>query len=65
MEDKTLKDMNLHIMEAQDANIISGGTLIEFSTSLLKKGTRVGFAIFVIENWEDVKTGFSDGWNVR
>jgi hypothetical protein len=65
MEDKILNDLDLHIMEAKDTNVISGGTLIEFSTSLLKKVTPVGFAIFVIDNWEDVKTGFSDGWNVR
>ena len=65
MNDKALKDLNLHVMEAQDVNMTSGGTLIEFSTSLLKKVTPVGFAIFVIDNWEDVKKGLSDGWNAR
>lgn len=65
MEDKTLKNLNLHIMETHDANIISGGSLIEFATSVFKKVTPVAFGIFVIENWEEVKQGISDGWNVK
>ncbi len=65
MENKTLKDLNLCVLETEDANAITGGSLIEFSTSLIKKVTPVGFALWVIDNWDEVKVGFSDGWNVR
>ena len=65
MEDKTLKDLNLCVLEVQDANIIMGGNLIDFSTSMLKKITPAAFTIWVVENWDEVKKGFSDGWNVR
>ena len=65
MEDKTLKDLDLCLLEVQDANIIMGGNLIDFSTSMLKKITPAAFTIWVVENWDEVKKGFSDGWNVR
>ena len=65
MENKTLRDLNLCVLEVQEANVITGGNLIEFSGSILKKITPAAFTIWVIENWEDVKKGFSDGWNVR
>jgi len=65
MEDKTLKDLDLCVLEVQDANIIMGGNLIDFSTSMLKKITPAAFTIWVVENWDEVKQGFSDGWNVR
>jgi len=65
MEDKTLKDMNLYVLEVQDANVIIGGNLIDLSTSMLKKITPAAFTIWVVENWDEVKKGFSDGWNVR
>jgi|RhiMethySRZTD1v2_1073278.scaffolds.fasta_scaffold236458_3 hypothetical protein len=65
MEDKTLKDLDLCVLEVQDANIIMGGNLIDFSTSMLKKITPAAFTIWVVENWDEVKKGFSDGWNVR
>ena len=65
MEDKTLKDLDLCGLEVQDANVIMGGNLIDFSTSMLKKITPAAFTIWVVENWDEVKKGFSDGWNVR
>jgi len=65
MENKTLKDLNLCVLGVEDANTITGGNLIEFSTSLLKKFTPAAFTIWVIDNWEDVKAGISDGWNVK
>jgi len=61
MEDKTLKDLDLCVLEVQDANIIMGGNLIDFSTSMLKKITPAAFTIWVVENWDEVKQGFSDG----
>ena len=65
MEDKTLKDLNLCVLEVQDANVVTGGNFIDFSTSMLKKITPAAFTIWVVENWDEVKKGFSDGWNVR
>jgi len=64
MEDKTLRDMSLCVLDVQDVCNIDGGSLIEFGGTL-KKLTPAAFAIWVVENWEEVKTGFSDGWNVR
>ncbi len=64
MEDKTLKDMSLCMLSAQDACNIDGGGLIDFVTAL-KKLTPAAFGIWVIDNWEDVKKGVSDGWNVK
>ena len=65
MENKILNELDLCVLEDKEATLIAGGSLIDFSTSLLKKITPAAFAIWVIDNWEDVKTGFSDGWNVR
>jgi len=65
MEDRTLKDLDLCVLEVQDANIIMGGNLIDLSTSILKKITPAAFTVWVIDNWDEVKKGFSDGWNVR
>jgi hypothetical protein len=65
MEDKTLKDLDLCVLEVQDANAIMGGNLIDLSTSILKKITPAAFTVWVIDNWDEVKKGFSDGWNVR
>jgi len=64
MEDKTLKEMSLCILSVQDACNIDGGALIDFATAL-KKLTPAALAIWVIDNWEDVKQGISDGWNVK
>jgi hypothetical protein len=64
MEDKTLRGMSLSVLDVQDVCKIDGGSLIEFG-GVLKKLTPAAFAIWVVDNWEDVKTGFSDGWNVR
>ena len=64
MEDKTLRGMSLRVLDVQDVCNIDGGSLIEFG-SVLKKLTPAAFAIWVVDNWEEVKTGFSDGWNVR
>ena len=65
MEDKILKDLDLVVLEVQDANGILGGNLIDLSTSILKKITPAAFAYWVVDNWDEVKKGFSDGWNVR
>lgn len=65
MENKTLKDLNLRVLEVEDANVITGGGLLDLTTSVLKKVTPVGFAYWVMENWDDVKKGFSDGWNAK
>jgi hypothetical protein len=65
MEDKTLKDLDLCVLGVQDVNVIMGGNLIDLSTSILKKITPAAFTIWVIENWDEAKKGFSDGWNVR
>ena len=65
MEDKTLSELNLCALEVQEANVLTGGNLIEFSTSLFKKITPVAFTVWVIDNWDQVKAGFSDGWNVK
>ncbi|HMG88936.1 MAG TPA: hypothetical protein VK589_02715 [Chryseolinea sp.] len=64
MEDKILKDMSLRELDAQDVCNIDGGELIDFFP-ILKKLTPAAFAIWTVENWEEVKKGFSDGWNVR
>lgn len=64
MEDKTLRDMSLGVLDLRDMCATSGGSLIEFG-GVLKKLTPAAFSIWVIENWEEVKKGFSDGWNVK
>lgn len=65
MEDKTLNDLNLHSLEGHDATLISGGSVIEFTAGILKKLTPAAFALWVVDNWDDVKKGISDGWNVK
>jgi hypothetical protein len=64
MEDKILKDMSLRSLDVQDVCNTYGGALIDF-LPVLKKLTPAAFAIWTVENWEEVKKGFSDGWNVR
>lgn len=65
MEDKTLNDLGLHELEGKETNVISGGDWIEFTGGVLKKLTPAAFAIWVVENWDEVKQGVSDGWYVR
>lgn len=65
MEDKTFKDMSLSVLEVQDECAINGGSLVDVIFGSLKKLTPAAFTIWVIDNWEDVKKGVSDGWNVK
>ena len=65
MEDKTLRDMSLSVLDVEVVCNTHGGSLIDFATASIKKLTPAAFTIWVVENWEEVKTGFSDGWNVR
>jgi hypothetical protein len=53
-------NFNLQVMdESSMIQIYGGGSF----TDLLKKITPVGIAIWVADNWSDVKKGLSDGWN--
>jgi hypothetical protein len=65
MENKILKDLDLCVLQVHDSNVITGGSLIDYGGAILKKLTPAAFAIWVIDNWEDVKKGIDDGWNVR
>jgi hypothetical protein len=65
MENKTLKDMSLSVLDAADVCNTHGGSLIDFATTSIKKLTPAAFTFWVIENWDEVKKGFSDGWNVK
>lgn len=62
MENMNLKSMNVHALDSQDACQISGGMKIP---SIIRNLTPAAFALWVIDNWEDVKKGISDGWYVR
>ena len=64
MENKILKDMGVSALNVHDACATNGGLLLEWA-GLLKKLTPAAFGIWVVDNWEDVKQGFSDGWNVK
>lgn len=65
MKDKTLNEMSIAMLDDRDVYGIDGGSLIDYAITGLKKLTPAAFAVWTIENWEDVKKGFSDGWNVR
>jgi len=60
----TLKGMNLKTLDVQDMYTINGGGVFDV-TPWLKKLTPAAVAIYIIENWADIKKGLSDGWNVR
>lgn len=64
MEDKSLMNIGLTALDVQDRCDTRGGALIDY-LPVLKKLTPAAFAIWTIENWEEVKKGFSDGWNVK
>ncbi len=43
---------------------INGGSLTpELAKKLLKKGLWGYVAITIIDNWDDLKNGFIEGWN--
>jgi hypothetical protein len=65
MDNKTLKDMSLCVLDVEDMCNTHGGSLIDFATTTIKKLTPAAFTIWVIDNWDEVKKGFSDGWNVK
>jgi len=65
MEDKILNNMSVKALGVEDVCNTHGGSLIDFATNSLKKLTPAAFTIWVIDNWEEVKKGFSDGWNVK
>lgn len=65
MEDKTLMAMNLTALDTETACITNGGSVFDIIPKLIKKLTPAAFALWVIDNWEDVKSGASDGWNVN
>jgi len=60
----TLKGMNLKTLDVQDMYTINGGGLFDVPT-WLKKLTPAAVAVYIIDNWEDIKKGISDGWNVK
>lgn len=57
-------NIGLTALDVQDVCDTHGGALIDY-LPVLKKLTPAAFAIWTIENWEEVKKGFSDGWNVK
>ena len=65
MENKILTNMSLSALNVQEVSNTSGGGFIDALTPVIKKVTPAAFTLWVIDNWEDVKKGFSDGWNVR
>jgi len=60
----TLKGMNLKTLDVQETYTINGGGLLDLPP-LLKKLTPAAIAVYIIENWEEVKAGLSDGWNLK
>jgi hypothetical protein len=65
MENMIMKSMSLTALDVQEVSNTHGGGLIDAFAPVLKKLTPAAIAYYVMENWEDVKKGFSDGWNVR
>ena len=65
MKNKIIKNMGVSALDVQEVSNTYGGGIIEAFTPVLKKLTPAAIAYYVMENWEDVKKGFSDGWNVR
>lgn len=65
MESMSLKSMNVQALDIRDACEIDGGEWWAPIPSIVKKLTPAAVAYWVIENWEDVKLGITDGWNVR
>ena len=55
--------MGLQILDIQDVCEINGGAWR--IPSFIKKLSPAAFAVWVIENWEEVKKGLVDGWNVE
>ena len=63
MKNMNLETMDLRALEIQDACEISGGAWRV--PSIVKKLTPAALALWVIDNWEDLKTGIYNGWNVN
>jgi hypothetical protein len=61
----TLVNMNLAELEVHDSYTINGGLGLLDVTTWLRKLTPAAAAVYIIDNWEDVKKGISDGWNVE
>ena len=54
-----LEKLNLVELDAQEVQETEGGTV----PSWLKKLGWGYVASVVVDNWSDIKSGFSDGWN--
>ena len=63
MKDMNLETMNLQALDIQESCQLNGG-LFKIP-SLIKKLTPAAFAVWAIDNWEELKKGFYDGLNVQ
>lgn len=63
MKDMNLESMNLQALDIQEACELNGG-LFDIS-SFIKKLTPAAVAVWVIDNWEELKKGFYDGLLVK
>lgn len=60
-----LESLNLQALNLQEVSETSGGAIRIPIPSIIKKLTPAAFAVWVIDNWEDVKKGLVDGWNLE
>ncbi|MES2330373.1 MAG: hypothetical protein V4539_12270 [Bacteroidota bacterium] len=60
MKPMELKRMGLAPITDLEINEINGGGWL---SNFLKRVTWVGVAYDVINHWEEIKRGFSNGWN--
>jgi hypothetical protein len=65
MKNMNLETMNLQALDIQDACEIDGGAWRVPIPSIVKKLTPAALALWVIDNWEDLKKGIYNGWNVN
>jgi len=63
MESMNLERMNLRVLDIQETCQLNGGAFR--IPSIVKKLTPAAVALWVIDNWEDLKKGIYDGWNVE
>ncbi len=61
----TLKGMNLKTLDVHEMYAINGGGLFDVVPTWLKKLTPAAAAVYIIDHWEEVKAGLSDGWNLK
>ena len=56
---KNLQNFGVQELKIKEIHEVNGGGL----ESLFRRIAPIGIALYVMDNWSDIKSGIVDGWN--